>query len=536
MLKTLTKVYISQVFMHLLYGDIGGKDSKKFNGKKNLSRIFLMIFAFGILMVSAGVMFNTLCGVLVEQGLGWFYILLISLVSLLLGVLGSIFSTYSMVYQSKDNELLLSMPIPPSKVIFARVFGVYLVGTIYMCVPMLPGIAVYMYATGFAIQGIILSLTAAAFLSVLVLTLTCALGYVVALISSKLKTKKLVTVLLSLVLLAVFYWFYFRMVSNIETILENIAGVAEKVQNALYLFYLLGKGVEGDILSLLLFGAVVLAAFALVYWWMSRSFFGLATSNKGEKKKKFTLSSQKTSSTDSALLTKEFCRFKGSVSYMLNGGIGLVMLLAITVFAAIKLGDLEELILLLNDQYGEIVTVVVATLIMLIASTVSISAPSVSLEGKSIWLTRSLPVEPSRVLMAKLKLQLLPELPLVLALAVVLQLYTGRSWLSSVAVVAVSLCFAVFHGVIGLFFGIRMANYDWKNETVVIKQSMPVFISVIGGMAFPAVFCGLFFAVRSFLDAEVYMLLIFALMAVLTFFSLRWIMRSGAERFGTESL
>ncbi len=523
MTGTLTKIYLTQIFSRMLYG----------KRKHKTAMSVLLCFAGVYLVLAAGMMFNEICTPLTKAGLGWFYILIVSVISLLVGVVGSVFSTYSMVYQSKDNELLFSMPIPPQKVVFARLAGVYLVGTLYMSLVMLPALAVYVYTVGFTVKSVILALLAVAFLSVMVLALTCVLGFAVAFVSSKLRTKKIVTVVVSLLLLAGFYVIYFRMIGKIETILMDASTVAGKTKTTLYPFYLLGKGTNGHLPSLLAFGGISVGLFAVVYLCMSRLLLGFATANKGEKKKKYTLTAQSSSGITATLLSKEFSRFKGSVAYILNGGLGLLLMLFVSIFAIVKMGELSPMFLLLAGS-GDTLSVIGATMTMMLASTVCIAAPSVSLEGKSILVTRTLPVEPSRIMMAKLGLQLIPQVPATLFLAATLQYFLAPDLLTGIAAVLICVVFAVFHAVIGLFFGVRMPNFDWTNETVVVKQSAPVMISMLGGLALVAGFCGIYFAVDDYVSANVYMLLIALVFSVLTVLALRWIKGRGASRFMTE--
>ena len=42
----------------------------------------------------------------------WLYFTLMGLVAIFLGAFGSVFNTYSSLYLAKDNDLLLSLPIP----------------------------------------------------------------------------------------------------------------------------------------------------------------------------------------------------------------------------------------------------------------------------------------------------------------------------------------------------------------------------------------------------------------------------------------
>ncbi len=56
-------------------------------------------------------------GAALPLGYGWLYYALMGLLALAFGVFGSVFSTYAGLYQAKDNELLLSMPIPPRRIL-----------------------------------------------------------------------------------------------------------------------------------------------------------------------------------------------------------------------------------------------------------------------------------------------------------------------------------------------------------------------------------------------------------------------------------
>ena len=61
----------------------------------------------------------------------WLYMALMGIVSVTLGVFGSVFNTFSTLYQAKDNDLLFAMPITERSVLTARLSGVYTMGLMY---------------------------------------------------------------------------------------------------------------------------------------------------------------------------------------------------------------------------------------------------------------------------------------------------------------------------------------------------------------------------------------------------------------------
>lgn len=61
----------------------------------------------------------------------WLYMALMGIVSVTLGVFGSVFNTFSTLYQARDNDLLFAMPITERSVLTARLSGVYAMGLMY---------------------------------------------------------------------------------------------------------------------------------------------------------------------------------------------------------------------------------------------------------------------------------------------------------------------------------------------------------------------------------------------------------------------
>lgn len=130
MLKTLLKKQLLELNYGFFYDQKKGKMRSKAS-----SIVFIALYA--LLMIGfAGGMFGLfctmVCGPLVEAGMGWFYFTIFGLFAIAMGVFGSVFNTYSGLYLAKDNDLLLSMPIPVRYLLTVRLAGVYLWG---LCFP-----------------------------------------------------------------------------------------------------------------------------------------------------------------------------------------------------------------------------------------------------------------------------------------------------------------------------------------------------------------------------------------------------------------
>ena len=262
MLKILVKKQLTEIFRSYFY-------NPKTNKARSKGAVAGYIILFAVVMVGLlGGMFTMmslgLCGPLVSAGMGWLYFALMSLLAVLLGAFGSVFNTYSGLYLAKDNDLLLSMPIPVNTLMASRLLSVYLMGLMYSGVVILPAVIVYWVVAPVTAGVILGGVLLLALLSVFVLTLSCALGWVVAKISLKLKNKSFITMLVSLVFIGVYYFFVFRAQTFIKELVGNAAAYGDSIKGAAYPLYLLGQVGTGDGLAMAIVSAAVLALFAVI--------------------------------------------------------------------------------------------------------------------------------------------------------------------------------------------------------------------------------------------------------------------------------
>ena len=526
MLKLLVKKQLFEIFRSYFY------DAKK-NKARTKGATIGYIVMFVLLMVCLlgtmfGVLSNTMCGPLAEMGMDWLYFVIMGMMAVFLGAFGSVFNTYSGLYLAKDNDLLLSMPIPVRVIMTSRLLSVYLMGLMYSGIVILPAILVYWFTVpvtaGRILGGVVLPVD----ISLFVLTLSCALGWVVAKISLKLKRKSFITVIVSLVFFGLYYFVCFRSQAMITDLLLNAEDVGNRIKG-IYPLYLFGRVGCGDGVAMLIVSAVVIALLALVWYLIARSFLHIATASGNTAKTVYHEKAVKPVSADAALLRKELGRFSASPLYMLNCGLGTVFLVVLAVLALIK-G--REVFLMMNALFagGEgFVTVLAALCLCLLAGSNDISTPSVSLEGKSLWIAQSLPIDPWQALRAKLRMHLLiTELPLV-ACAVCVAAVSGAALPEIVMMLVTPMVYVVLSAAFGLFMGLKRPNLNWTSEVAPIKQGLAVFLSMFVGWLVAVALGFLYYALMARVGAVAFLLAVTALFAVLALVLVRWLKTSGAK-------
>lgn len=532
MLKVLLKKQLMEVFRAYFY------DFKK-NRKRSKKEVILFFCLFALLMlVIFGGMFGFmafgLAGPLVEKDVGWLYFLIFSMIAILLGAFGSIFNTFAGLYLSKDNDLLLSMPIPVKYIIVSRLLNVYLLGLMYSGLVILPATVIYWFVAGFTIGRFICGLLLVFIISLIVLILSCALGWVVARISIRFKTKSFVIVLLSLVGIALYYVAFTFGSQFVQTLVEDALQYGNIVKQYLYPLYMFGKMGEGDWLFTAVFLVINLAISGLVWAILSFNFIKIATANYGEKKIAYKERLYKRRSVFHAVLFKEFRRLFSSALYMLNCGLGTIFITGMGIAALIFGPELLEL--MQNEMsagFDGLFIIIVCAIMFSFSAMNDTAAPSVSLEGRHIWVYQSLPVKPKYVLHAKAWVQIILTLPPILFTSISLVALIEGSILDKVLVCVLSMIYVIFFAYASVFLSLSFVNLTWTNEMTPIKQSAPVMIAILGGWALSALFVGLYILLNYLFGFPVALLLgIFILVFIgITALIVRYFNGKGGQKF-----
>ncbi|BAU28451.1 hypothetical protein DFP93_10781 [Aneurinibacillus soli] len=171
---------------------------------------------------------------------------------------------------------------------------------------------------------------------------------------------------------------------------------------------------------------------------------------------------------------------------VLNTGLGVVLLCLFSIFLLVmsleKLGSYAGI----DDMNGflsQYAPIVVGALLSLSCP----AASSISLEGKNIWILQSSPVSVRTILNSKLAVNLtLHGFGYILAIfAIITRL--KMSALQIMSLLLVPIAYSLFTTVLGIFLNKKYPNYEWENEMMVVKQSIPVIVSGIVNMLVVAV-------------------------------------------------
>ena len=528
--KLLLRKQLREIFRSYFY-------NQKTNQKRSVFSTALWFVFFAVIMVGVlGGMFTYLAVTLAKPlgmvGMGWLYYVIMTMLAVLLGVIGSVFNTFTGLYLAKDNDLLLSLPIEPRDIIVSRLLGVYLMGLMYSAVVLVPTVVVgWIYMPPLTPMHVVGGLVLILLTSVFILVLSCLLGWVVARISLKLKNKNIVTVLLSLVFIGLYYFFYFKAQKYIQDLIANAAIYGDAVREKAWFVYSLGRVGEGHLASMVLFVGIVALLAMLMWIVLKQSFLKIATSTGATQKKVYRERAVKQKSAQAALFEKEYRRFLSSANYMLNTGLGTLFLLVAGVALIWKGEDFAYVLDMLVGHIEGGAAALAATLVCMISTMNNMATSSVSLEGKSLWLAKSLPVSAWDCLWAKLRLQLrLTTIP-TLFCAACAWAALDCSLTESLMVVAVPVLFTVMMACFDLTVGTARANVRWTSEMAAVKQSLPVFLALMGGWVFGLIPGAGYLILEDKIAFTPYLVLVLAVFAAATGLLLWWLRTKGTKKF-----
>ena len=438
--------------------------------RRNIVRVVLMTLLVSLIFsqLAFGMAWQ-LCRPLAEAGMSWLYFSLLGLVIFFLCFMGSITAVNSQIFEAKDNEQLLSLPIRPRDIVLARLSTIFLFNLLYSTMIVLAAGLVYGMTVGFTFASLLLFVFNMLLMNLAGLTVALLLAWLSSRLTSGLPYKKAVSTVLIIALSMGWMYFAFTWQKYMQKIVEQSAVLGEKLK-ATYLLYLYGKSIaDTDILAFLPFLALVVCSAGLIILLLSRSFIRIVTEKKSTKKKVYIARPAKMSSPFSALFKKECKNILSTQAVLTSLLLGFSLLLLAGVAAFLKRDMLADTF----APMGGTTYMPCYLLIILsyLAMTNNYSSFAVSIEGKTIWILRSLPLSAKDILLAKALPQVFFALPALFVFSILVSLAFGGGIGFVLLLTVGGLIMHSFNAFMGLYFKVKKPTLTWTNQTMAIKNS-----------------------------------------------------------------
>jgi len=531
MFKALLKTRFAYLFSLLFR--TRNKSGKTTSPTKKILIGFLILYLIGTFSLMFGSLFGSICEPYYEQGIGWLYFTMIILFSVLFCFIGSVFFTKSEVYDSHDNDLLLSMPIPPRMILLSRLLSVTLLSYIYEFLILIPASVVYAFIIGFSPLQLVFLIIIALIIPLISMTLSLIFGGIIAYLESKMRHKNIFTLVLSMVLLFGYLYVYTSMTRYSNNLVENGLKWATDIKENMFILYCGGNAIAAaNPIDFIFFFCFAIIPFVLVCMVLAVSFIKIITSKRSAAKIAYNGEIAKKSTVLSAFIRRENSHFWASPMYVMNASIGCVFLLILAVAIPIKADYFISLILeipSIKEYVGLIVTAVICFIVIMNI----ISAPSISVEGKSFWILKSLPVNASEILISKVYFHLCITILPTLIASVSACIFLPSSLLDKIMIILLPQALNAFIAFLGVSINLQFPKFDWVNETAAVKQSGSSILTVLAGMGAVFVSGLLFIVFNLFLSPAAYMFVLLIIFVSCILILRNYLLGKGAQKFNS---
>lgn len=511
------KALLSVRFQALLAGLTSQGRRKK---KNSTGMMVLLVFAFAyVLIVACGMMcalFATLAQPYHGQGLDWFYFSTAGLLALGISVFGGVFTTQNQLYDAKDNDMLLAMPITPNTILLSRMIPLLALNLLFASMVMIPAIVMYAILVSFSLGGILLQLLSLLGITVLAQAISCLFGWLLHLLLRRMN-KSFASMLYMILFLAVYFGIYSQAGNILQTMTANSQAIAGTLQGWVWPLYAMGMGCTFKPLLSLVFLSICAICFYIVCRFLSATFLRSATgSSHSGKKRKLNIVDTKTQSPISAIVQKEWKKFLGSPVYLTNMGLGVILTLALPIAGFIFRDKLAEAFAVMPALQSKI-SLLICAMLSFTCSTSCISTPSVSLEGKNIWILKSLPISSRDILLGKLYFHCILTIPASMVSGFLLSVIFNCSPLDMLLCALIPGLLCAFSGLLGLWSGLMWCKLDFINEAYPCKQSVSVAVSMFGMMGLPLILGAAYVFLFPALPSAAFLFIAAALLLILCF-------------------
>ena len=400
----------------------------------------------------------------------------------MVGFFTTIYKASGVLFGYKDYDLVMSLPIRTSHVVASRVLMLYVMNLFFTLILMLPAGAVYAIKVSPGAAYYPFFLMTVLFIPLLPIIAATLVGAMISWISSRFRASRMIGLILTMVVIIGVMIGSFRIHGDEQA----LADMSTQLADAIFKLYPLAAMYVDAVCSyqvgsLLLFIVISVLAFILFSTVLGTRYkaihTGLTTSRTSSK---YVMKTLKTSSPFRALYIKELRRYFSSSLYVLNTGIGMILLLVISIalsfISSESLGQLIE-IPQLSDYLGRMAPLVVSLFVILSCTTSS----SISLEGNNLWILKSSPVSPKSILLGKVAVNLTITIPITLLSCVMLMISLRMGWIDSLLLLVIPVLYACYSAMLGVIANLKFPKLEWTSEVAVIKQSASVLVSMFVG-------------------------------------------------------
>lgn len=377
----------------------------------------------------------------------------------------------STLFGGNDYEMLASMPIKRSYIIFTKFISIYLIEFLFSFVCVFPSIVV-ISVLEFSFYSIIEGVLLIVFSPVIPLLLAGLIGMLIGVISDRFRFGNIITITLYAALL-IFVMFFSTSMSSSQNPSDVVSGFSILIWiNPSTMLLTLPIGINW--LTYLIVNIVVLAFFVVCFASCYDYFHFLITSTAVSNRK--ITKEQKVKGRFKALFVLDFKRYFHSKTYLLNTITGGILTVVLMVAMYFSLSSVEEV-----DIISELKPYAVFFSLMILWC-VGIAVPSavaINYEGKSFWQVKTLPINFKEYAYSKVLLSYIVLAPFVLVSSILLILFSDLKIITIITTILLPQMYLLMMSFLAFLINTICYKLNWSSEIEAVKNSKGMVFSML---------------------------------------------------------
>lgn len=495
------------------------RESSKGENIKKISIGILILFSIIVLMGSMFSLMLDLADMLKKVNQMELLLVIGFLGTVIFNLVNSIYKAPAYLYQARDYEMLSSLPIKDSTIFASKIILLvasnYLYSAFIMIIPSLvyfiKGNASFIY-----IINLLIMFITTPFIPIIISSI---ITYLIGRLSYNSRYKNSILIIGSILATLAIILISYNMDNFLEVIIKNSSSIIE-ISKKIYIpsYYFIDGLKNNNLLSVLIFSFLSITPFIIFILIFSKGFRKINSKmTEGYKANDYKVKGLKSSKPIKALLNKELKRYFSSYIYVLNTSFGLV-LLGVLAVGIIILGK-DKIATIINlSSYTSMFNVQITMIIMFCIFMSCTTSSSISLEGKNLWILKSLPIDELDIFKSKLGINILLVLPIALISFLLISIKLKFSIFYIIIMSILIIVSSFFIALYGLFINLLYPKLDYINEVEVVKRGLSSTISIFSSLAY----LGIYGAIYYFLKLDFNVLLILAITITLAMDLILW--------------
>ncbi len=399
--------------------------------------------------------------------------------------------------KANDTELLLSMPFTKVEIMIAKALSRLCFNFLIVIMFFLPSVIAYMVYTPFSIAAFAGCITVMILIPLMAVGLSSLVDYLVTVCFSNSKFGNISKAVMTLIILVgVVFVYEFAIIDPASPLMLKMVSWMITF-NPFVMWPLIGCFV----------------AFFVIGNWLNALL--LNREGRATQYKSVAISS-KTTTPFKSILKNETNRYFNSPTMMLNTLIGPLGMIALTIWLAVD--HAQTVLTMVCFAMGLPVEIGYLIIALVFAALTILTYPaafSISLEGKQLWILRSMPIPAHTILNAKILFNIILVAPISLICSIILQITLQLSAFNFIMLLVIPILANVLISYMGVFINLCFPKLEFESENAVIKQSMSSLIMMLGGMIVIMALIGLTILLIQYISAIFIAIIIIGILTIM---------------------